>query len=153
MPSAASPIVAGCASIASSGTRRPATASSYFEGTTTRYSSGDTKQDLFRVAWVPGNAQNSTHPVGEKAANPFGLHDMHGNVWEWVEDCYHRSYEGAPDDGSPRLEEGGGCSARVLRGGSWYLSADDCRAASRHDGGPGFRSGGVGFRVLCSPPS
>ena len=59
-----------------------------------------------------------TAPVGSFAANGFGLHDMHGNVWEWVADCWNGSYAGAPSDGSAR--ESGNCSRRVLRGGAWY---------------------------------
>ena len=60
----------------------------------------------------------STVPVGGFPANAFGLHDMHGNVWEWVEDCWHGSYNGAPSDGSA-WTSGGNCGRRVLRGGSW----------------------------------
>jgi formylglycine-generating enzyme required for sulfatase activity len=59
-----------------------------------------------------------THPVGEKQPNPWGLYDMHGNVREWVEDCWHDNYEGAPTDGSAWTQ--GSYSARVLRGGSCY---------------------------------
>ena len=59
-----------------------------------------------------------TAPVGSFAANAFGLYDMHGNVWEWVEDCFHDNYEGAPDDGSAWTADGD-CNSRVLRGGSW----------------------------------
>ena len=61
-----------------------------------------------------------TAPVGSFAANPFGLHDMHGNVWEWVEDCYQSNYDGAPTDGSARLSPD--CTNHVnhvVRGGSW----------------------------------
>ena len=58
-----------------------------------------------------------TTEVGSYPANPWGLYDMHGNVWEWVEDCWHESYEGAPSDGSAWTS--GDCSRRVLRGGSW----------------------------------
>ena len=62
----------------------------------------------------------STAPVGSFVANAWGLHDVHGNVWEWVEDCSHENYEGAPGDGSV-WTSGGNCGRRVLRGGSWYL--------------------------------
>ena len=59
-----------------------------------------------------------TAPVGSFKANDFGLYDMAGNVWEWVQDCYQNSYDGAPKDGSV-WEDGADCAARVLRGGSW----------------------------------
>ena len=62
---------------------------------------------------------NQTAPVGSFGANGFGLYDMHGNVWEWVEDCWNASYVGAPSDASPWLR--GDCAKRVLRGGSWIL--------------------------------
>ena len=62
-----------------------------------------------------------TAPVGQFAANAWGLRDMHGNVFEWVEDCFHGNYDNAPDDGRAwREENGGDCTCRVLRGGSWF---------------------------------
>ena len=86
-----------------------------------------------------------TAPVGSFAANQFGLHDMHGNVWEWVEDCLHRSYEGAPADGSAWIA-GGECSLRVIRGGSWHYDPDGARSASRR-GMSISPFDDVGFRV------
>jgi len=70
-----------------------------------------------------------TAPVGSFAPNPFGLYDMHGNVWEWVEDCLHADYEGAPTDGSPWAE--GNCNERVIRGGSWIGYPVGLRSALR----------------------
>ena len=70
-----------------------------------------------------------TAPVGSFSANGFGLYDVHGNVWEWVEDCRNESYAGAPTDGS--AWESGDCSRRVLRGGSWGSGAGDLRSANR----------------------
>ena len=86
-----------------------------------------------------------TAPVGSFAANAFGLHDMHGNVMEWVEDCWRGSYEGAPDDGTARLP--GACSERVLRGGSWRSRPEALRAALRLRYYIGLRSYSLGFRV------
>ena len=68
-------------------------------GTTTRYSFGDNESELGEYAWYSSNSDSQTHPVGQKRANPWGLYDMHGNVWEWVQDCWHDSYSGAPADG------------------------------------------------------
>ncbi len=86
-----------------------------------------------------------TAPVGSFGANLFGLHDMHGNVWEWVEDCWNESYVGAPSDGSAWLR--GGCSGRVLRGGSVFNEPGDLRSALRGLWLIGGRFNFIGFRV------
>ncbi len=86
-----------------------------------------------------------TAPVGSFEANAFGLHDVHGNVWEWVQDCWNDSYAGAPGDGS--AWESGNCSRRVLRGGSWDDVPRVLRAASRGRDDTGFRGSYAGFRV------
>ena len=87
-----------------------------------------------------------TAPVGSFSANGFGLHDVHGNVREWVEDCWQGSYAGAPGDGGV-WTSGGSCSWRVLRGGSWNNLPGEVRSANRYWIGPGYRFGYVGFRV------
>ena len=87
-----------------------------------------------------------TAPVGSFGANAWGLHDLHGNVWEWVEDCWHYSYAGAPADGSA-WTSGGECGGRVLRGGSWFNFPWYLRAAIRIWLNAGIRSYNVGFRV------
>jgi formylglycine-generating enzyme required for sulfatase activity len=69
-------------------------------GTTTRYSFGDDESMLVDYAWYDANSGNKTHEVGQKKPNPWGLYDIYGNVWEWVQDKYHDSYNGAPIDGS-----------------------------------------------------
>jgi formylglycine-generating enzyme required for sulfatase activity len=97
-----------------------------------------------------GEYRQKTVPVGSFPPNAFGLYDMHGNVWEWCQDAWHESYDGAPSDGSPW--GGGKGQSRVLRGGSWYFKPRRCRAAYRHNNPPGFRYDSVGFRVCCSAP-
>ena len=89
--------------------------------------------------------EQSTHPVATKQANAWGLHDMSGNVWEWVEDCYHDSYTGAPMDGSART--GNSCEMRVLRGGSWGSSPGLARSATRFRNTPAKRFDYYGFRL------
>ena len=86
-----------------------------------------------------------TAPVGSFAPNAFGLYDMHGNVWEWVEDCWNGSYAGAPSDGGARLS--GECAKRVLRGGSWLSNPWYLRAALRYWDPSGIRNYLYGFRV------
>ena len=83
--------------------------------------------------------------VGSFAASGFGLHDMHGNVWEWVADCWNDGYAGAPSDGSARESED--CDSRVLRGGSWLNYPGYLRAAYRRWYDTGSRSSSFGFRV------
>ena len=86
-----------------------------------------------------------TAPVGSFVSNGWGLHDMHGNVWEWVEDCSNVNYEGAPRDGS--AWRSGNCPERVLRGGSWGNLPSILRAANRIRSTSDNRSGKGGFRV------
>lgn len=105
--------------------------------------------DLGQVAWYDGNAQGSTKPVGRKQANAFGLFDMSGNVWEWVEDCYRDSYQGALSDGRAR---GGSCEKRVLRGGSWFSGPRVARSANRLRSAPADRDDIVGFRLARMLP-
>jgi formylglycine-generating enzyme required for sulfatase activity len=78
--------------------------------------------------------------------NPFGLFHVHGNVWEWVQDCYHGSYDRVSLDGS-EVAEDSGCPGRLLRGGSWISSPSDLRSAIRSRYAPDVRNYNVGFRV------
>ena len=87
-----------------------------------------------------------TVPVDAFAPNPFGLYQVHGNVWEWVGDCYHESYVGAPPDGSA-WSASADCSRRVLRGGSWKDSARFLRSAVRQRYNPDYRDNDHGFRL------
>ncbi len=98
-------------------------------GTTTAYSFGADDGPLVDHAWFSGNSDRKTHPVGLKRPNRLGLYDMHGNVWEWVQDCWNKSYSGAPTDGSAWMS--GDCSVAVLRGGSWSSSSSGLRSAFR----------------------
>ena len=90
-------------------------------------------------------------PVGSFPPNEFGLHDVHGNVWEWVEDCLHVSYNGAPSDGSA-WTSGGDCSERVVRGGSWVIFPRLLRSAYRSRNSSAYRLVDLGFRVAGRSP-
>jgi len=125
-------------------------------GSTTDYCFGDKEAALTEYAWYEGNSSGTTHTVGQKKPNAWGLHDMHGNVWEWCQDWYDRSYYA----NSPRVDPQGPArsdlGAHVLRGGAWHVEAPYCRSAGRGgdfpcgEGGPGSWSdaGRSGFRVV-----
>jgi formylglycine-generating enzyme required for sulfatase activity len=117
--------------------------------TNTRYYTGDTEKDLDRAGWYDENSGEELHPVGEKEPNNCGLYDMHGNVFEWVEDDWHDNYKGAPDDGRAWVDDPR-CAYRVMRGGSWSYDAIDCRSAGRDYDRPGNRGYYVGFRLSRS---
>lgn len=105
--------------------------------------------DLASVAWHKDNSGGQTHTVAGKQANAFGLFDMSGNVYEWVEDSYQDSYAGAPNDGGAWLGDG---AKRVLRGGSWSVIPQPARAAYRFRNEPDFRGITVGFRLARMLP-
>ena len=88
--------------------------------------------------------------MGQKQANELGLYDLTGNVWEWVQDCWHDSYAGAPSDG--RAWEQGDCGSRVLRGGSWIGPPRYLRSAMRSTYTADDRSPVFGFRIARSLP-
>jgi len=112
--------------------------------TQTRFSFGDSEAELGNYAWFISNSGSKTHPVGERKANDWGLHDMHGNVWEWVQDC-KIDYKDTPRDGSA-AKAADGC-ARVLRGGSWLIGPQFLRSAYRTYGMPDFGNYYFGVRV------
>jgi formylglycine-generating enzyme required for sulfatase activity len=119
-------------------------------GTETAYWWGDElKQDGKVLANCSGCGsewdKSQTAPVGSFKPNPFGLYDTAGNVWEWVQDCWHVDYEAASDDGSAWENES--CGRRVVRGGSWYSGPLYLRSAARDWGDPGGGDAGVGFRL------
>jgi formylglycine-generating enzyme required for sulfatase activity len=102
-----------------------------------------------RTSKSPGK----TTTVGQYPANPWGLSDMHGNVWEWCADHWHSNYEGAPTDGSAWLDETAKTNARrVTRGGSWNDSPLHCRSRYRDIGNPRESADFIGFRVMCAAP-
>lgn len=87
-----------------------------------------------------------THPVGEKTPNAFGLYDVHGKVWEWVEDLGHPNYDGAPSDGSAWVA--GVTSDRMMRGGDFFFDPSFLRSGQRYMLPSNFRNYSVGFRVV-----
>ena len=99
---------------------------------------------LNRISWYDENSGERTHQAGRKAPNAWGLHDMLGNVWEWVGDRYGDYPGGSVTD--PAGARSG--SSRVLRGGSWLSYARNCRSASRYGLSPGSRYDFLGFRLL-----
>ncbi|MFY9942842.1 MAG: formylglycine-generating enzyme family protein, partial [Desulfobacterales bacterium] len=118
-------------------------------GTRSRFYTGYEDADLDRAGWYDENAKGKLHLVGEKEPNAFGLYDMHGNVWEWVEDDWHDTYDGAPPDGQPWIDDPRG-TRRVMRGGGWYDVARICRSAARYGYAPDARDVDVGFRLARS---
>jgi formylglycine-generating enzyme required for sulfatase activity len=108
---------------------------------------GDYAENLDDMAWYDANAGATTHAVGQKQPNGWGLYDTHGNVWEWVSD-YVGSYAAAAV-ADPKGPASG--ADRVYRGGSWLYPAGDCRSAFRGGFGPGFRSFNLGFRLVRVP--
>ena len=116
-------------------------------GSLTRYSFGDDTASLGGFAWFNEYlSKGSTHPVGQKQPNAFGLYDMHGNVSEW---CWDGGYEERYYANSPLNDPQGPSKAagRVLRGGSWLNNPRYCRSALRYWYAPGLRGGDLGFRV------
>lgn len=95
-------------------------------------------------------SKKGSAPVGSFAANPFGLYDVHGNEWEWMEDCWNADQAGAPVDGSARFD--GQCQYRVMRSGSWYYFSKNIRSAWRFKNDARVKSYGIGMRVLRELP-
>jgi formylglycine-generating enzyme required for sulfatase activity len=118
-------------------------------GTTTRFHSGDSEASLKKVANYWDSGPRTTVPVGTLEPNAWGLHDMHGNVWEWCQDWYDANYYKNSPKKDPECTSAG--ASRVLRGGSFLFEPRRCRAAYRYFYEPAYRFDGVGFRVVCVP--
>ncbi len=115
-------------------------------GSKTAYSFSDKADDLKDYAWFKDNAKGEDPPVGKKKPNAWGLYDMHGYVWEWCSDSWHKNYEGAPKDGRAWLDKDE--KEHVMRGGSWADDADSARSAFRAHKALDYRSDAVGFRCV-----
>jgi len=113
----------------------------------TRFHFGDSESLLGEHAWFKGNSDGQTHPVGWKRPNPFGLFDMHGNVWEWIADWYDPDYYARSPARNPTGPAAG--SYRVMRGGSWNLQDILCRAAARNRLRPDLGGLNLGFRCAA----
>jgi len=118
-----------------------------FHGSTGQLSGTNSDSLLGNIAWFYSNSNDQTRPVGGKLGNGFGLHDMSGNVWEWVNDRYGNYSAGA--QANPQGPSSG--SFRVFRGGSWGDVSSYCRASGRYYGNPVGSSGSIGFRVARTP--
>jgi formylglycine-generating enzyme required for sulfatase activity len=119
-------------------------------GTTTLLWWGNDDAGAADHAWYKDNAAGRTHPGGMKPANPFGLYDMAGNVWQWTQDCYADNYASAPTDGS--ASETPKTCMRVDRGGSWYYPSWLLRPTTRERNPADYRDPIMGFRVARSLP-
>jgi len=112
-------------------------------GSTTRFGFGDDDADLAEYSWLDANSDNKPHPVGLKKPNAWGIHDMHGNVWEWCEDTYS-DYPNAPVTDPMGAASG---TYRVYRGGSWFNKPELARSANRNWDIGAIRYFFVGFRL------
>jgi formylglycine-generating enzyme required for sulfatase activity len=116
-------------------------------GTTSRHYFGGDSSQLGEHAWTgEGFDDGGHHPVGQKTHNPWGLYDIHGNVWEWVQDRYSTDYYAQSPTTDPRGPETG--DERVVRGGSWHSTGDGWRSAARRDYAPDYRGISIGFRLV-----
>lgn len=121
---------------------------------------GDFAGDIEQMAWFDRTAREGTRPVAQKKSNPWGLYDMHGNVWEWCEDIYRWHYKNAPTDGSAGMapdiagDTVSRRARRVLRGGAWCKPATSCTSSFRCGEHRTFAGCGTGFRIVrCNKPA
>jgi formylglycine-generating enzyme required for sulfatase activity len=118
-------------------------------GETGTFCFGDDEARLGEYAWYSANSGGETQPVGLKEPNAWGLHDMHGNVWEWCQDWWDDYVAGAATD--PQGPPAGFMGARVFRGGCWRGGADFAASAHRGGRGAGYKAGILGLRLVCEP--
>jgi formylglycine-generating enzyme required for sulfatase activity len=118
-------------------------------GSNTAYFFSNDDGSLAENAWYWMNSGRTTHPVGQKNPNAWGLYDMHGNVWEWCQDWYGENYYSSTTRSDPKGPLSG--SHRVLRGGSWISTPMKARSAVRNRHDPAYRDVSYGFRVAVSP--
>lgn len=114
-------------------------------GADTAYYFGDNPSQLKDYAWFKDNSGSKPHPVGQKRPNPWGLYDMHGNVWQWCNDFYKVDYYQESPQENPKGPKTG--ETKVVRGGAWKFSADSCRSGYRYNEDPGYVDACFGYDI------
>lgn len=114
-------------------------------GTKTSYFFGDKPNKLKNYAWFKENSGRRPRSIGKKLPNPWGLHDMYGNVFEWCNDFYQVDYYDVSPEKNPRGPETG--ESKIVRGGCWNSNADKCRSSYRHNENPGYSDACFGYDI------
>jgi formylglycine-generating enzyme required for sulfatase activity len=124
---------------------RAGTTTPFWFGKTVTAKQANYNSNTLYGSGVRGNWRKTTVPVNDFAPNSWGLHNVHGNVWDWTEDGWNKGNTGNPGNGEPRTM--GDCTQRVIRGGSWFVNPDALRSAFRNSYRPTYRGSNIGFRV------